>query len=99
MQAAIDQFRTNIQRVSNLGNIYKILKNQTTEILDLSDILRAELVMTVSVLDYYIHELVRLGMLEAYNKKRVQTPAFLRFQVTLDSALKGISAPTSDNYS
>ena len=98
MQAAIDQFRVNIGRVRNLGTMYKILRTQTTKVLDLSDILRAELVMAVSALDQYIHELVRLGMLEAYSGHRVQTQAFLRFQVTLDGALQGISAPTSANW-
>lgn len=98
MQTAIDQFRLNIERVRNLGTMYKVLRAQTTEVLDLSDILRAELVMAVSALDHYIHEIVRLGMLEAYSGRRVQTQAFLRFQVTLESALQGISAPASDSW-
>lgn len=98
MQTAIDQFRLNIERVRNLGTMYKVLRAQTTEVLDLSDILRAELVMAVSALDYYIHEIVRLGMLEAYSGNRIQTPAFLRFQVTLEAALQGISAPKSDSW-
>ena len=98
MQAAIDQFRVNIGRVRNFGTMYKILSAQTTQVLDLSDILRAELVMAVSALDQYIHELVRLGMLEAYSGHRVQTQAFLRFQVALGGALQGISAPTSADW-
>lgn len=98
MQAAIDQFRVNIGRVRNFGTMYKILSAQTTQVLDLSDILRAELVMAVSALDQYIHGLVRLGMLEAYSGHRVQTQAFLRFQVALGGALQGISAPTSADW-
>ncbi len=98
MQTAIDQFQENIKRVRELGAIYKILKNQTTEALDLSDILRAELVMSVSAFDHYIHRVVRLGMLESYHGKRPQTSAFLKFQVSLESALQGISAPMSDDW-
>jgi hypothetical protein len=90
MQAAIDQFRTNINRVRHLGNIYRALRVQTTDVLDLSDILRTELVMAVSALDHYIHELARLGMLEAYQGNRTQTSAFLRFSVSIDSVLRGI---------
>lgn len=67
MQAAISQFRANLERVRNLGAIYKTFRIQTTEVLDLSDILRAQLVMAVSAFDQYIHEIVRLGMLEAYH--------------------------------
>ncbi len=98
MQTAIDQFQENIQRVRELRAIYQILKNQTTEALDLSDILRAELVMSVSAFDHYIHRVVRLGMLESYHGKRPQTSAFLKFQVSLESALQGISAPMSDDW-
>jgi hypothetical protein len=98
MQAAIDQFRTNIERVRNLGAIYKALKSQTTGALDLSDILRAELVMGLSAFDHYIHELVRLGMIEVYNGHRVKPPAFLRFQVALDNVIQGIANPTDDSW-
>jgi len=60
MQTVINQFRTNISRVRNLGSIFGALNSQTTSVLDLSDILRAELVLAVSALDHFIHELVRL---------------------------------------
>ena len=98
MQAAIDQFRRNIQRVRNLGAIYQALSAQTTQALDLSDLLRSELVMAVSTLDHYIHELVRLGMLEAYQGNRVQTDAFLRFQITLSGALEALNAQGNDGW-
>ena len=62
MQTVINQFRANIVRVRDLGVIYSALKAQTTGAIDLSDILRTELVMAVSALDHYIHEIVRLGM-------------------------------------
>jgi hypothetical protein len=62
--------------------------------LDLSDILRAALVLTVSALDYYVHEVVTLGMLEIHRGERLEpTPsanssqsAFSRFQVSLGGA-------------
>lgn len=94
MEAAIDQFRTNISRVRHLGTIYKALRVQTTGVLDLSDILRAELVMAVSALDHYIHEVTRLGMMEAYQGNHARTPAFLRFSISLDSVLQGIQSPS-----
>ena len=98
MEAAIEQFRVNIDRVRNLGAIFKALRSQTTEVLDLSDILRAELVMGVSALDHYVHELVRLGMLEIYHGHRIAPPAFLRFQVTLDNIIQGIANPADDSW-
>lgn len=96
MQAAIDQFRWNIRRVRNLGSLYQILSTQTTSALDLSDLLRPELVMVVSALDLYVHELVRLGMLECFRGQRPQTSQFHDFQVTLGATIQAISTLGSD---
>ena len=98
MQVAIDQFRVNIARVRNLGIIYNTLNGQTTTTIDFSDILRSELVMGVSALDYYIHEIVRLGMLEVYRGTRPETSAFLRFQISLERVRQVVSDPTSDDW-
>ena len=98
MQAAIDQFRANITRVRNLGAIYKTLNAQTTAVMDLSDILRSEMVMAISALDHCIHEIVRFGMLEVYRGTRPETSAFLRFQISLESVRQVVSDPTSDDW-
>ena len=98
MDKAIEQFRSNIDRTNNLGAIYQAFEAQTTEVLDLSDILRAEFVMVVSALDHYIHEIVRLRMLDAFHGKIIQTPAFLRFKVQLGNTIQGITNPGSDTW-
>ncbi|PSB23299.1 hypothetical protein C7B61_11340 [filamentous cyanobacterium CCP1] len=94
MQSALDQFRTSIGRVRDLISIHNSFKAQATGALDLSDILRAALVLAVSALDYYVHEVVRLGMLEIHRGQRPEPSfkptatqsAFSRFQVSLGSA-------------
>ena len=96
MQTAIDQFRLDIKRVRNLGGLHAVLSNQTTPALDLSDLLRAELVMVVSALDLYVHEVVRLGMLECFRGQRPQTNAFHEFRVTLGGTIQAVTAPQSD---
>lgn len=98
MQAAIDQFRSNIQHVRNLHSLYTYFSTATTAALDLSDLLRAQIVLTVSALDHYVHELTRMGMIEVFELKRPTTPAFLRFQVTLDGAINGIQTPASSGW-
>ncbi len=50
MKTSIEQFRENIARVRNLDAIYTGLIHRTTSALDLSDILRAEIVLGVSAL-------------------------------------------------
>ena len=98
MQAAIEQFRRDIQRVRGLGSLYRVLSRQTTEALDLSDLLRSQLVMVVSALDHFVHELVRLGMLDVFRGQRAPTEAYLRFQVTLGSALDGVDNPGNASW-
>ena len=96
MQAAIEQFRLNIVRVKDIGSIANVLDAQTSAALDISDILRSELVMAVSVFDLFVHELVRLGMLDAYRHNRERTPTFLRFNVSLEGAMSGIANSSND---
>jgi RiboL-PSP-HEPN len=95
MQSAIDQFRLNIQAVRNIDSMYSVIKAQTTLNLDFSDILRASVVMVVSALDHYIHEITRLGMLEAYSGTRNQTRHFLNFSISLDRVIRALPNPTS----
>lgn len=63
MQSALEQFRLSISRVRDLIAVHNSVKGQSTPALDISDILRAALVLSVSELDYYVHEVVRLGIL------------------------------------
>jgi len=82
MKAAIEQFRENIHRIRNLEAAYAYLTSNSE--LDLSDILRAEVVLIVSALDTFIHDIVRLGMLEILrNKGRSQTKAYKNFSITM----------------
>lgn len=94
MQSALDQFRISIGRVRDLIALHNSVKAQATGALDVSDMLRAALVLAVSALDYYVHEVVTLGMLEIHRGQRSEPvpsanttqSAFSRFQVSLGSA-------------
>jgi len=94
MQSALDQFRIGISRVRDLIALHNSVKAQATGVLDVSDILRAALVLAVSALDYYVHEVVTLGMVEIHRGQRSEpTPlanttqsTFSRFQVSLGGA-------------
>lgn len=93
----LQQFRDDIERVQTLGALYDTFSQQITSALDLTDLLRSQIVMAVSALDHYIHEITRVGMLEVYDGKRPQTPAFLRFQIKMEATLQGIAAAQGDN--
>ena len=98
MKMALNQFEGNLQRANDLCSLYKALRNQTTTALELSDILRSAIVMAVSALDHYIHQAVRIGMLDAYTGNFKQTEAFQRFQVSLASVAKQTADPTSSDW-
>ena len=90
MLSAIQQFQENMERVRAIGGLYEAIHQLTTPAVDATDLLRTQIVMAVSALDHYIHEVTRLGMVEIYNGVRPSTHAFLRFQVTMDAALTGL---------
>ena len=99
MQSALDQFHISISRVRDLIAIHNSIKAQSTPTLDSSDILRAALVLSVSALDYYVHEVVKLGMLEVHQGLRPEPPAFSRFQIYLGSAREALTvSPNMDNW-
>lgn len=69
MQQAISQFRLNINSVKNLHSLY-LAFNQQNSTLDLSEILRAQIVLSVSALDCFVHDLIKLGTTEIYLGQR-----------------------------
>jgi hypothetical protein len=86
MQKALDDFEACMRRVRALHALYFSFAARLTAAVDLSDILRAEVVLAVSALDYFIHELTRIGMLESWLGTRAQTDALQRYQLSLSIA-------------
>lgn len=77
-------------RVRTLHALHSSLVSKLTIAVDLSDILRAEIVMAVSAFDFFIHELSRLGMLESFSGKRPRTDAFNKWQMPI-TAIAGMA--------
>lgn len=97
MHDALQHFRANSDRVREIGGLYDALSDLTTSIVDASDLLRSQIVMTVSALDYYIHEITRIGMLEIFDGKRIPTDAFLKFQISMETLQATVSAGVSSS--
>ena len=92
MLNALQQFEKNMERVKVISGLYNALDQLTTPVVDKTDLLRTQIVMTVSALDHYIHEVTRIGMLDIYTGKRPSTSAFLRFQVTMGTAMQELAS-------
>jgi len=87
MLKAIEDFRNNINRVQHLGGLNKAMLSLLTSAVDTSDILRAQIVLGVSALDCYVHEVTISGMVEIFEGKRSSTTAFEKFRVPMNLVL------------
>jgi len=83
MVTSFEQFKRNIEQVKRIGDLSISLKENTPPELDLSDLLRSELVLLMSAFDHFIHEIVRFGMLQSYRGNRAKSEAYKRFPVSM----------------
>lgn len=84
MLRAFNQFQQSLNFIKELDALYVHLKNNLQLPNDLSDLLRAQWVYSVSALDKLIHELIRIGMIEAFQGRRIQTSKFLTFSISIE---------------
>ena len=91
MLSAIQQFRGNMLRTRELGRLAAAIAKITTPAIDVSDLWRSQIVLGVSALDHFVHELTRLGMIETAQGKRPKTDAFVRFQIPLGAVDDGLA--------
>jgi hypothetical protein len=94
MQTALDAFEANLLRARSLHALHQAFSKQVTPAIDLSDLLRATVVLGVSCFDHYVHELTRLGMLECWAGVRKKTDAFNRFPLPISIA-GGLANPST----
>jgi hypothetical protein len=96
MQKALDAFRDSISRVHHLGGLHKAILSLTTPAIDASDLLRAQIVLAVSALDFYVHEITVAGMLEVFKGTRPATPAFEKYRVSVGAMIAGLPTGSHD---
>jgi len=84
MLRAKNIFDLGLVRVRNIDSIYLHLTQKLGfNSSDISDILRSEIVYSVSSFDRLIHDLVKIGMIETFKGQRVATNAFNNFNISL----------------
>ena len=71
MQRAINTFKLNIESVKQLDIIFQHLEQNNVKTLDLSEILRAEIVLAVSALDNFISNIVYFGLLQTFEGSKI----------------------------
>jgi uncharacterized protein with HEPN domain len=93
--APYDQFKLNIQRVENLLGIYRSLSGALTSVIDISDILRSEIVLLISALDYYVHSKVLSKIEDAFTGKIAATSKFQSTTVRLATVKSALGSGES----
>lgn len=92
MSEAINVFNALISQGTISSGLFQYLVTQKVP-LDFSDLLRWQWVLSVSALDRYIHDVVRIGMIEAFQGERSQTPKFKTFRIDMKEFLNINEAP------
>ncbi len=95
MNRAITQFEINLQSARQLGVIYSAFVGQLTAAVDLDELLRAELVLAVSALDCFVHDLVRIGMGRAFDATATVPKSFIAFGVSMGFAREILAATST----
>lgn len=96
MRQAFDQFLSALAHARNLGTIAQYISNVSgTAAPDVSDIYRAQVVALISAFDTLVHNLTRVGMLDALRHVRTHTTHSLNFKVRLTTVLIAIDENTT----
>ncbi len=92
-------FDNGINRVRNIDSIFLHLTDQLGfNHTDVSDLLRSEIVYSISSFDKLIHDLVKVGMTEAFKGIRTPTNAYKNFSISLNQfdAINNASIPPAE---
>lgn len=84
MLNALALFDQNIDRARNLAGIYDYLKINIQVPLSFDDLLRSQIMYSVSAFDKLMHDLIRIGMVEIYTGVRQPTPKYLSESLTME---------------
>jgi hypothetical protein len=77
MYSALKLFEANIKESQNLSSLYEYLESSIKSPLRFDDLLRSQIVYSVSAFDKLIHDVIRIGMMEIFINKRPSTPKYL----------------------
>lgn len=82
-------FDNNVAQARSLSTIYINLREGVhIEEMYINNLLKAQLVNVVSAFDMFIHGIVKMGVIEIFNKTRKETPKFQSFAFQAKTILK-----------
>lgn len=85
MLYAYKRFKLLVNDTDNVGTVYGYLEKTVKVPMDLSDMLRWQWVQCISVFDKFIHDIVRIGILEIYQGQRIITSKYNMFAIDMQT--------------
>jgi len=77
MRNSLALFNSNITDARNISALYEYLSSTVAAPQSFDDLLRSQIVYSVSAFDKLIHDLIRIGMVEIFMGRRIPTPKYL----------------------
>lgn len=78
-------FNANMSEARQAGTLFDYLKASVAAPLSFDDLLRSQLVNSVSAFDKLMHDLIRIGMVEIFTGRRPPTPKYLSEGISLQT--------------
>ncbi|WP_027003576.1 HEPN domain-containing protein [Hugenholtzia roseola] len=95
MEQAIETFKLNIDSVKQLDAIYLYLEaSNVGKNLDLSEILRAEIVLAVSAMDNFISDLLLIGLVDNFEQRKPLSSEFAKFRLDMKTVVRIMEEPS-----
>lgn len=85
MRQSYQRFVKLVQDTQNVDVLYNYFENSVTAPVDASDLLRWQWVQCISAFDKFVHDVVRVGMIEIFLGNRTQTPRYNTFQIDIQT--------------
>lgn len=93
----IENFRNSIAGIQSKFDMVKRLEDEGL-IQESKDILRSQVVFLLSAMDFYMHEIVKYGILKIFKGERARTNSYKEFIVSLETVEKAIANPESVDW-
>ena len=97
MSKPIDNFSLQVKEVKKLNDIFQYNQRILTTGIDISGILRAQIVFVVSALDNYIHNVILYESLDILKNNKGHSPSFGKLSLGLNSVQLLLNNSTSSD--
>lgn len=88
MIQSYQRFMNLVKDTENVEVLYNYFEKAMTAPVDASDLLRWQWVQCISAFDKFVHDMVRVGMLEIFLGGRAPTPKYKTFQIDIQTAFQ-----------